>query len=222
MMDELKNKIKAKINIAYNHIKNGYKTQVKAALEFIQNFIKIGIIPDSYHDRTKNEEIQKAQKILKEVNELLEANNIPDNFLNFRKKIEEELESEKELKSDYDNYEEVIKKKINFINENFRILNEKTLPGVFTNIKNGVKDIITNNIEGIEVNFENGKIVIKEKISMKGTTKEVSGLLTVGLGGLGVAAAVVATATPEVVGGGILVGKHVVQTEILALLELKV
>ena len=218
MMDELKNKVKAKINIAYDHIKNGYKAQVKAALEFIKNFIKIGIIPDSYHDRTKNEEIQKAQKILKEVNELLEANNIPENFKNFKKKIEEELESTKELKNDYDNYEEVIKKKINFINENFRILNEKTLPGLFTNIKNGVKDIITNNIEGIEVSFENGKIVIKEKPSMKGTATEVTGLLAFGFGGLGVAAAIGATATSEVVGGGILVGMCVAQPQTLALL----
>jgi len=218
MMDELKNKIKDKINVAYNHIKNGYKGQVQAALEFMKNFIKIGIIPDSCNDRTKSEEIQKAQKILKEVNELLEANNISETFKNFKTKIEEELESKMELKSDYENYEEVINKKVNFINENFRILNEKTLPGVFTNIKNGVQDIITNNIEGIEVVFENGKMEIKEKPSMNGTTAKVSGLLTIGFGGLGIAVAVGATFTPEVVGGGILVGMCAMEPQMLALL----
>ena len=41
MMNELKNKIKSKISLAYDHIKNGYKRQVITALTYIENFIKM-------------------------------------------------------------------------------------------------------------------------------------------------------------------------------------
>ena len=66
MMDELKNVIKTKINIAYEHITKGYRTQVQTALEFIKNFIKIGVIPDSDSKRNEEKDIKKAEKILKE------------------------------------------------------------------------------------------------------------------------------------------------------------
>ena len=47
MMEGLKNKIKSKINLAYEHITNGYKMQIKYVLKYINNFINIGVIPES-------------------------------------------------------------------------------------------------------------------------------------------------------------------------------
>ena len=67
MMDELKNKIKSKINIAYEHITEGYRTQVQTALDFIKIFIKICVIPDSDSKRNGEKDVKKAEKILKEV-----------------------------------------------------------------------------------------------------------------------------------------------------------
>ena len=122
MMNELKNKIKTKINIAYDHITKGYRIQVQTALDFMQNFIKIGIIPDSGSKRFGEKEIKKAEKILKDVVNILEKYNISKDLQEFRQRIIKELESKEGLKKDYDNYEEILKKKENFINESLKQL----------------------------------------------------------------------------------------------------
>ncbi len=62
MMNELKDKIKTKINMAYDHITKGYRNQVRTALDFIKNFIKIGIIPDSDSKRFEEKDIKKQKK----------------------------------------------------------------------------------------------------------------------------------------------------------------
>ena len=72
MMEGLKNKIKSKINLAYEHITNGYKMQIKYALKYINNFINIGVIPesDSNSNLKNEEEMKKNQEILSELTEL--------------------------------------------------------------------------------------------------------------------------------------------------------
>jgi len=203
MMDELKNKIKTKINIAYNHITNGYKNQVKTALEYIKNFILIGIIPDSTQNRAKEEEVKKAQKIIKEVKEILETYNIPETFKNFRKRMNDELESKVGLKEDYDNYEEIIEKKKKFLNENLQQLIQVTIPQLYKNIQNGIIDTIKRNITEIDITYENGKMVIKEKPSMNQTTKNIIGLTGASILGLGLTGSLVTFAGTEVLAGGI-------------------
>lgn len=204
MINELKNKIKTKINIAYDHITNGYKTQVKTALDFIKNFISVGLIPDSTENRTKEEEVKKAQKIIKEVREILEKYNIPETFKNFRKRMNDELESKEGLKENYDNYEEIIEKKKNFLNENFKQLIQVTIPQLYKNIQNGIIDTIKKNITEIDITYENGKMVIKEKPSMNQTTKNIIGLAGASILGAGLTGTLVATSGTEVVAGGFL------------------
>ena len=183
MMNELKEKIKTKINIAYNHITKGYRTQVQTALEFIKNFIKIGIIPDSGSKRFGEKDIKKAEKILKDVMNILEKYNIPKDLQEFRQKILKELESKEGIKKDYDNFEEILKKKENFINESLKELSERSIPNSFENIKKGIIEVIEKNIEGIEIYFENGQMIIREKPSYKGAAKNISGaLLLAGVG----------------------------------------
>ena len=206
MMDELKNKIKTKINIAYNHITNGYKTQVKTALDFIKNFILIGLIPDSCQNRTKEEEVKKAQKIIKEIKEILETNNIPETFKNFRKRMNDELESKAGLKENYDNYEEIVGKKKIFLNENFQQLIQVTIPQLYKNIQNGIIDTIKKNITEIDITYENGKLVIKEKPSMNQTTKNIIGLAGASILSAGLTGTLVASAGTQVVAGGITLG----------------
>ena len=203
MMDELKNKIKTKINIAYNHITNGYKIQVKTALDFIKNFILIGLIPDSCQNRTKEEEVIKAQKIIKEVKEILETYNIPETFKNFRKRMNDELESKKDLKDNYDNYEEVVKKKEKFLNENLKQLIQVTVPQLYKNIQNGIIETIKKNINEIDIIYDNGKMIIKENPSMKGTAKNIIGLAGASLVSAGLTGTLVTYAGTEVVIGGI-------------------
>ena len=206
MMDELKNKIKAKINIAYDHITNGYKKQVKTALEFIKNFLVVGLIPDSCQDKTKEEEIKNAHAIIKGIKEIFEKYDIPETFKNFRKRMDDELENRSELKENYDNYEEVYKKKEKFINENFQQFLKITIPEFFKNIQIGIKDVINKYVKNIEIIYDNGKMVIKEKLSMKETAKNVTGLTGAAIVGAGVAGTLVYTAGTQVLIGGIAAG----------------
>ena len=133
MMDELKNKIKTKINVAYEHITKGYRTQVQTALDFIKNFIKIGVIPDSESKRNEEKDIKKAEKILKDITDILEKYDIPRDLQEFRQKIIKEIENKDGLKDNYDNYEEILQKKQNFINNTvFYIAAESRCRGIFS------------------------------------------------------------------------------------------
>ena len=193
MMDELKNKLKTKINLAYDHIKNGYKNQVLTALNFIENFVKIGVIPDSTANRSREKEIKRAEKILSDIKKLLEDNNVPEVINEFRKKITRELESTYGLQDDYSNYKEVFNKKQNFISENFGELNEKKLPEMFSNIRKGIDTLIQDAFKdfcdgnGIEIYYENGKMMARVKPSMKDTTLKVSGSFLIAAAGVGIA-----------------------------------
>ena len=220
MMDELKNKIKSKINLAYEHIKNGYKIQVQTALQFIENFIKIGVIPDSCKDRTKEEEIKKAEKILAKVKKILEINNIPEALQKFRENIKKELESNEGLDYDYNNYEEILKKKQNFINENFKQLSTRTINELNTKIQEGIIKIIRENVEGIEISFDKGKMTIKENPSMKDTAKKVTGLLGLAGVGAGIAFGVGTVALEDAIFGGLLVGLCAVEPQFIAITAL--
>ena len=111
MMEGLKNKIKTKINSAYDYITNGYKKHVQIALESIKNFIKIGIIQESGLNLSEEEKKENNQKILSEITELFENNNIPQTLQNFRQIIKNEIENNSGLDNYYSNYEEIIKKK---------------------------------------------------------------------------------------------------------------
>ena len=215
MMDELKNKIKTKINIAYEYITNGYKNQVQIALEYIKNFLKIGIIPDSKSDHSKEEEIKKIRNILSDITKIFETNNIPNTLKQFREKIEKELQNKEGLKNDYDNYEEIINKKQNFINKSFQELFERLIPKLVENIQYGVIKSIEENIGDIEVFIDKGKMIIKEKPSMKNTVKTVSGLTLLTTIGAGV---VYTMAGTDALIGGLVVGTCVVQPELLGLL----
>lgn len=192
MMNELKNKIKTKITMAYDHIKNGYKNQVLTALNFIENFIKIGVIPDSTMNRSREKEIKRAEKILSDIKKLLEANNVPEVMTKFRKEIIEKLENKYGLKEDYSNYEEIIKDKQNFISEKFRKINEKVLPEMFSNIQKGISKIIEDAFKdfceenNIEIYYENGKMMAKIKPSMMGTTLKISGSFLIAAAGIGI------------------------------------
>ena len=192
MMNKLKNIIKTKINLAYDHIKNGYKNQVLTALNFIDNFIKIGVIPDSTVNKTRENEIKRAEKILSDVKKLFETNNIPEVIKEFRQNVTKEIESTYGLKENYDNYEEILNKKGNFIKENFRRINEKSLPEMFSNIKIGINKIIEDalkdyfNENGYEIYYENGKMMARIKPSMKGTTLKVSGSFLIAAAGIGI------------------------------------
>ena len=62
--------------------------------------------------------------LLSDITKIFETNNIPNTLKQFREKIEKELQNKKELKNDYDNYEEILNKKQNFINESFQELFE--------------------------------------------------------------------------------------------------
>ena len=160
MMEELKNKIKTKINLAYDYITNGYKNHIKAALESINNFIKIGIIADSNSSLSEEEKTKNNQKILSDLTQLFENNNIPETLKNFRQTIENKIESNSEIEDDYSNYEEVIKNKENFINNNLNELQERTIPQMVQNINNGILGIIEK-IFDIQIYFEDGKMKIK-------------------------------------------------------------
>ena len=192
MMNELKNKIKTKITMAYDHIKNGYKNQVLTALNFIENFIKIGVIPDSNMNRSREKEIKRAEKILSDIKKLLETNNVPEVLKKFRQEITEELENTFCLKEDYSNYEEIIKNKQNFISKNFKNLNEKELPEMFSNIGKGISKIIEDAFKdfceenNIEIYYENGKLMAKIKPSMMGTTLKMSGSFLIAAAGIGI------------------------------------
>ena len=217
MMNELKDKIKTKINMAYNHITKGYRSQVKTALVFIKNFIKIGIIPDSGSKRFGEKEIKKAEKILKDVINILEKYNIPKDLQEFRQKIVKELESKEGLKEDYDNFEEILKKKENFINESLKELSERSIPNSFENIKKEIIEVIEKNVEGIEIYFENGQMIIREKPSYKGAAKNISGaLLLAGVGSV-VTGAVYTLAIEQAVLGGVLVAITAAEPGFLAI-----
>ena len=220
MMDELKTKIKSKINMAYQHITNGYKIQVQTALKFIENFTKIGVIPNSGSNRTKKEEIQKAYQILENVIELLEQYNIPNAFKEFKETINKELESKVGLKNNYDNYEKIIKEKQNFINENFQQLIKRRIPEMFLNIQNGIKKIIEKNVKGLEISFDKGKMVIKENPSMKGTAKNVTGFLALSGVGVGVVCSVGAIAAEQAAIGGLMVAICAAEPQVIVLLGL--
>ena len=193
MMDEIKNKIKNKIIIAYDHIKNGYKNQVLTALNFIENFIKIGVIPDSSMNRTREKEIKRAEKILSDIKKLLETNNVPKVIKNFRQEITQELENNYGIKEDYSNYEEIIKNKQNFISEKFKKINEQLLPEMFSNIQKGISQIIEDAFKdfceenNIEIYYENGKLIAKIKPSMIDTTLKTSGSFLITAAGIGIA-----------------------------------
>lgn len=77
MMDGLKNKIKSKINLAYEHITKSYRMQIEIALKDIYNFLNIGVIPD-LKEKNKEEANRKKQEILSELSYLFEKNNIPE------------------------------------------------------------------------------------------------------------------------------------------------
>ena len=186
MMEELKNKIKTKINLAYDYITNGYKNHIKAALESINNFIKIGIIADSNSSLSEEEKTKNNQKILSDLTQLFENNNIPETLKNFRQTIENKIESNSEIKYDYSNYEEVIKNKENFINNNLNELQERTIPNMAQNINNGILGIIEK-IFDIQIYFEDGKMKIKENPSTKEAYLKAAGSLA--LSGLGAGAA---------------------------------
>jgi len=217
MMDELKNKIKTKINVAYEHITKGYRTQVQTALDFIKNFIKIGVIPDSESKRNEEKDIKKAEKILKDITDILEKYDIPRDLQEFRQKIIKEIENNDGLKDNYDNYEEILQKKQNFINNSLKELSERSIPNSFENIKKNIIKIIEKNLEGIEISFENGKMIIKEKPSYKGAAKNITGALALAGIGAGVAAGVYSFALEQAIAGGILVGLSIAEPGILAL-----
>ena len=76
--------------------------------------------------------------LLSDITKIFETNNIPKTLKQFREKIEKELQNKKELKNDYDNYEEILNKKQNFINESFQELFERLIPKLVENIQYGV------------------------------------------------------------------------------------
>ena len=191
MMNELKNKIKTKITMAYDHIKNGYKNQVLTALNFIENFIKIGVIPDSTMNRSREKEIKRAEQILSDIKKLLEVNNVQEVIKKFRQEITQDLENTYGLKDDYSNYEEIIKDKQNFILAKFRRINEKELPEMFSNIQKGINKIIEDVFKDfceenkIEIYYENGKMMAKIKPSIMNTTLKISGSFLIAAAGIG-------------------------------------
>lgn len=215
MMDEIKDKIKIKINTAYEHIKNGYKKEVLTALQFIENFIKIGIIPDSSQNRSKEKEIERAKKILADITKTFEINNIPEFLNNFRDEMIEKIESRYELKDNYDNYEEVLKNKENFLNERKNKLCSQEIPGMFEKIKDGVKKAIEDYYKdicdenGIDYYFKDGKMIIKIDPSTKDTTLKVTGSLALAALGVGIVNFVGTTALTEAVLGGFTLGSAV-------------
>ena len=216
MMEELKNKIKTKINTAYDYITNGYKIHIQTALESINNFIKIGIIADPNLNLSEEEKTKNNQKILSELTELFENNNIPEALKNFRQTVESEIKNDSSLNSNYSNYEEVIKNKENFINNNLNELQERKIPKMVENINNGILKIIEK-IFDIKIYFEDGKMKIKENPSTKEAYLKAGGSLA--LSGLGIGAAyyVGIVAGEQVVNGLIYTALCSVQPGIAAL-----
>jgi hypothetical protein len=204
-MEGLKNKIKSKINLAYEHITNGYKMQIKYALKYINNFINIGVIPesDSNSNLKNEEEMKKNQEILSELTELFEKNNIPEEVKKVRNKIEKEIKNDSEIKYNYDNYEEIIKKKQKFINENFNKIVKQTIPKMMENINNGIIKAI-GKVFNVNIIFENGKLVIKENPSTKDAYIKASGSLALAAAGGGYAYYIGLVAGEEVLKGALM------------------
>lgn len=192
MMNELKNKIKSKISLAYDHIKNGYKRQVITALTYIENFIKMGVIPDSKIDKSKEKEIKRAEKILSDVKKLLETNNVPEVLKNFREEITRNIDSKYGLQDDYSNYKKILNDKQNFFLEKFQKINNQILPEMFSKIQEGIKKIIENTIKetyeenGFEIYYENGKMMAKLKPSMSNSNLKISGSALIAAAGAGI------------------------------------
>lgn len=141
---------------------------------------------------------------------------MPETLQKFRDKIEKELNSEDGLKSDYKNYKEVIEKKGNFINENFQQLVNGTLPKLSENIQNGIRKAIEESIYGIIISYDKGKMVIKEKPSMKEAGAKVAGGLGVAAVGAGIAYYVGTTALVEAFAGGVVVVGSLIEPSVLA------
>ena len=179
------NKIKC-YNLAYEFITNGYKREILFALEYIQNFIKIGVIPKPLLSLSEEEKTKNNEKIISEISEIFETNNIPETLKNFRQTIEKEIRSDSGLESDYNNYEEIIKRKVNFINNNLNKLQKRTIPNMSKNIHQGILKVVQN-IFNVEIVIENGKMMVKENPSTKGAYLKAGASLL--LSGAGTAAA---------------------------------
>ena len=205
MMERLKNKIKTKINSAYDYITNGYKKHVQIALESIKNFIKIGIIQESGLNLSEEENKENNQKILSEITELCENNNIPQTLQNFRQIIKNEIENNSGLDDYYSNYEEIIKNKENFINNNLNELQRRKIPKMVENINRGILNTIEK-IFDVQIYFEDGKMKIRENPSTKKAYLKAGGSLALTGLGIGTAYYIGLVAREEVVKGLIYVG----------------
>ena len=205
MMEGLKNKMKTKINLAYNHIAKGYKNQIYLALGNIEIFIKRGIIPESSSNKKEEEEeeMKKKQEILSKLSDIFEMNDIPKELEKFRKNVENVINNNSEC--NYNNYVEIIKKKENFINKNFEELRKRTIPTMEKNINDGIIQAI-GKILSVDISFENGKMVIKAKTSTTDAYLKMAGSLVISALGSGSAYYIAATASEELVKGFILAG----------------
>ncbi len=148
--------------------------------------------------------------------DILEKYNIPKDLQEFRQKIFKELESKEGLREDYNNFEEILKKKENFINNSLKQLSERSIPNSFENIKKGILEVIEKNIEGIEIYFENGQMIIREKPSYKGAAKNISRALLLAGVGTFVSGAVYTFALEQAIVGGIFLGLTAAQPGFLA------